>query len=91
MSARCSGPRELQFQFQHEISPDCAYRLACTCWANAQLEVIPGFTSSLGAVAQDQSVHESCADEPSDSLDQAGHVNTAVVMAGGSVSQTELA
>lgn len=87
MSACCSVPRELQFQ--HDIFPDCAYRLACTCWANAQLEVIPSFTSSLGTVAQDQHVRESCADGSSDT--EASHVNTAIVMAGGSVSQTELA
>ena len=87
MSACCSVPRELQFQ--HDIFPDCAYRLACTCWANAQVEVIPSFTSSLGTVAQDQHVCKSCADKSADT--EASHVNTAIVMAGGSVSQTELA
>lgn len=40
----CSVPREVCIQ--HEISPDCAYHLASTCWANGRLEIIPSFASA---------------------------------------------
>lgn len=80
---RCSVPREVRLQ--HAIFPDCAYHLAATCWANAQLEVVPRFPPSLGANMQDHNL-DSCFDGCHQT--QSGHVNTAIVMPGGSVSQT---
>ncbi|KAA6418913.1 MAG: hypothetical protein FRX49_11139 [Trebouxia sp. A1-2] len=79
----CSVPREMRLQ--HAIFPDCAYRLAATCWANAQLEVIPRFATHFGANMQDPSL-DSCFDSGHQA--QSGHMNTAIVMPGGSVSQT---
>lgn len=79
----CSVSREVRLQ--HAIFPDCAYRLAATCWANAQLEVVPRFSPSLSM--QDHNL-DSCFDGCHQI--QSGHVNTAMVMPGGSVSQTGL-
>ena len=38
----CRAPQEMRLQ--HEISPDCDYRLALTSWANGRFDVIPSFT-----------------------------------------------
>ncbi|DBB16040.1 TPA: hypothetical protein ACH3X3_003406 [Trebouxia sp. C0006] len=81
----CSVPSEVRLQ--HAIFPDCAYRLAATCWANAQLEVVPRFSTNFGANSQDPNL-DSCFDGCHET--QSGHMNTAVVMPGGSVSQTGL-
>ena len=81
----CSVPSEVRLQ--HAILPDCAYRLAATCWANAQLEVVPRSSTNLGANMQDPNL-DTCFDGCHET--QSGHMNTALVMPGGSVSQTGL-
>ena len=81
----CSVQKEVRLQ--HAIFPDCSYRLASTCWANAQLEVVPRFSTNLGANMQDHNL-DSCFDGCHQT--QSGHMNTAIVMPGGSVSQTGL-
>ena len=78
----CSVPREVRFQ--HDISPRCAYRLASTCWANGQLEVIPCLTSSEttdGAKSLAGDLH--C-----DGTTQTRQADASLVMAGGSAFQT---
>ncbi|DBA82984.1 TPA: hypothetical protein ACH3X1_006761 [Trebouxia sp. C0004] len=79
----CGVPREVRLQ--HAIFPDCAYQLAATCWANAQLEVVPRFSTNLDANMQDHKC-DSCFDGCHQT--KSGHMYTAIVMPGGSVSQT---
>ncbi len=79
----CSVPNGVRLQ--HAIFPDCAYRLAATCWANAQLQVVPRFSPSPNV--QDPNL-DTCFDGCHET--QSGHMNTAIVMPGGSVFQTGL-
>ncbi len=84
--ADCSVPREVRFQ--HDILPDCAYRLASTCWANGQLEVISSFTSCQDIAAPDTKVDDVHFD--SNNAAHAGHADTSLVVPGGSVTQTDV-
>ena len=81
----CSVPSEVRLQ--HALFPDCAYRLVATCLANAPLAVVRRLSSKVGANVQDPNP-DSCFDGCHET--QSGHMNTAVVMPGGSVSQTGL-
>ena len=78
----CSVPREVRFQ--HDISPRCAYRLASTCWANGQLEVIPSLTSSETT----DGAKSTAADLHCDGTTQTRQADASLVMAGGSAFQT---